>query len=54
MVINAEVLALNFPNTTEAWWQRRMVELGDSGAIVKRGKKYFGTLDAVGEWLLTV
>ncbi len=45
-------LAARF-GVTERWWQRYLPTLCKMGKIHKRGRFFFGTYDAVAEWLST-
>ena len=36
---------------TERWWQRQLPELQKMGKVGKRGRLFFGNLQAIAEWL---
>lgn len=49
--VTARDLSALFVGTSPEWWQARFSHLRELGVLSQRGKKHFGTIDAIERWL---
>lgn len=48
--LTPRALAQRF-GSSERWWTRRLPELYKLGKVGKRGRRYFGNIQTIADWL---